>query len=181
VPLGLRSRHPRLVDYLADLPAGILSYPECQAHAGLLGAVLAAMPRHEVEPRPDPFVAALLQPSRSTWIPEVRFHAALLAIADGESMSDAGFLTWVRAGNAAAYRGLVYRALMAMISPAQLLERAASRWDAFHRGSRLSVTSLGAGEVRVQLSFPPRSFTPPSWAASWRPSPRRSSTAAVAT
>ena len=154
---SLRARYPRLMEYLGALPAGIHSYPECQSRAGLLGSVLARESRREAAP--EPFVEALLRPATTPWVPEVRFNAALLAIADAESMSDAQHLRWARATNGQLYHGLLYRALMAMFSPAVLLERAASRWDSFHRGSRLEVTGTHAGEARAVLTFPARLYT----------------------
>jgi hypothetical protein len=49
---------------------------------------------------------------------------------------------------------------MAIFSPAQLLERAPHRWEAFHRGTTLRVKVAGPNEAGVTLSFPPRLFTP---------------------
>jgi hypothetical protein len=159
-PAWIRPRYPRLMDYLAGLPAGIHSYPECQSRSGILQTFLEAAPRMNEEP--DAFVAELLRPATRGWVSEVALNAALLAIADATWMTDAQFLEWNRATNRALYKGLVYRALMAIFSPAQLLDRAGARWESFHRGTRLMVMNEKATATSApgELTFPPRLFTP---------------------
>jgi hypothetical protein len=157
-PEWIRPRYPRLMDYLGALPAGIHSYPECQSRSGVLQTFLEAAPRSAEEP--EPFVAELLRPPTRGWVSSVPFSAALLAVADANWMTDAQFLEWIRATNRALFRGLVYRALMAIFSPAQLVERAGARWESFHRGSWLTVTSGGAGQATGELTFPKRLYTP---------------------
>jgi hypothetical protein len=157
-PTWLRPRYPRLVDYLSGLPDGLRSHPECRSRSGILQVFLDAAPRL-AEDQP-PFIEALLRPSRLAWISEVTLNAALLAIADVGWMTDAQLLEWNRATNRALFRGLVYRALMALFSPQLLLERAPARWESFHQGTRLTVTSAGPGAATGELAFPARLYTP---------------------
>jgi hypothetical protein len=146
------------MDYLESLPNGIHSYPQCQARAGILQTFVDAMPA-PVEPV-DPWVAALLRPSPRAYVPEVVLQTSLIAMADAAALDDAQFLEWNRKTNRALYGGLLYRALMAIFSPMQLLERAPKRWENFHQGTTLRVRSTGPSEALATLVFPERLYTP---------------------
>ncbi len=157
-PASLRPRFARTMDYLEALPDGIHSYPHCLARAGILQTFVGAMPP-PVQPL-DPWVAALLRPSPRAYVPEVVLHASLFAMADAAGMDDARFLEWNRSTNRALYGGLLYRALMAIFSPMQLIERAPKRWENFHPGTTLTVRSTGPHEALATLVFPERLLTP---------------------
>lgn len=157
-PASLRPRFARTMGYLESLPAGIHSYPQCQARAGILQTFVDAMPP-PVQPL-DPWVSGLLRPSPRAYVPEVVLHASLFAMGDAAGLNDAQFLEWNRATNRALYGGLLYRALMAIFSPMQLLERAPKRWENFHQGTTLTVRSTGPREATGTLAFPERLFTP---------------------
>jgi hypothetical protein len=157
-PEALRPRFPRLMGYLDALPAGIHSYPECRARSGIQQTFLQAMPATAGEM--DSFVVALLRPSARAYIPEVVLNASILAMADATRMTDAKFLEWNRATNREMFGSVLYRALMAIFSPAQLIERAPARWESFHPGTTLTVKSTSSHEGRCELTFPERLFTP---------------------
>ena len=154
----LGARYTRLAGYLVGLPDGLDSYPQCVARSGVLEAVLAAAPG--AQDRGPPLVAALLAPPLRPWTQEVVLQAALLAVADHAGMTEARFLQWCRSTNRQLYRNLVYRALMAFLSPLTLLERGAARWSSFHHGTTLEVGRDGEKVAQGQLTFPPGLFTP---------------------
>lgn len=157
-PASLRSRFPRVVGYLEALPAGVHSYPECVARSGILQTFLDARPPATGDV--DPWIAALLRPSPLRYVPEAVLNAALLAMGDAAGLTDAQYLDWNRATNRQLYRGLLYRALMAIFSPAMLLERAPARWESFHVGTKLAVEVRGAKEAAAVLTFPAQLFGP---------------------
>jgi len=158
LPAWMGQRFVRVQDYLDALPSGLDSYPDCLARSGLAQSFVEAAPRGREWL--DPVVAELVPAPVRGWVPEVRFLSALLAVGDAAGMTDDQLLSWNRETNHALYRGLLYRALMAMFSPAALIERAPGRWASFHRGTSLSVVPDGPGRAVGVLSYPPRLFTP---------------------
>jgi hypothetical protein len=157
-PAWMGSRFVRVQDYLEALPSGLASYPGCQARAGLAQTFVAAAPRGREHL--DPVVAELGRAPVRGWVPEVGFLATLLAVGDAAGMTDAQLLAWNRETNRALYRGIFLRALMALFSPAALVERAPARWSALHQGTSLSVNLDGPGRAIGVLAFPPRLYTP---------------------
>ncbi len=158
-PSELRLRYPRVGAYLAALPAGLDSYPECRARSSVAESLVKARPPGAPgAPRP-PSVTALFGPCLRSWMPEVRLQATALAIADDARMSDAQFLAWTYDANAAMYRSAAYRAIMTLVSPQLLLQCGAARWNIFHGGTRLTCESEGSGRGVALLTFPPRLFT----------------------
>lgn len=154
----LGSRYRRVTEYLGALPGGTDAYPECLARRGVVEAVLSAVPRFG-DPAPQRITELLAMP-RGAWIPEVVFNAAILALADRAGWSDIQILAWHRALNRRLFRGPMYRAVMAFFTPRLLLERGASRWNAFHAGTTLEVAAEGDHGGTAILRHPPRLFTP---------------------
>jgi hypothetical protein len=157
-PASLRPKFQRTMDYLDALPDGIYSYPECQARSGILQTFLESRPPPVGEQ--DPWVVGLLSPTTRSYIPEVVSNAGLLAIGDAAGLTDAQWLAWNHEANRALFRGLLYRALMAIFSPMMLLERAPARWESFHVGTSLTLTKGGEREAIVRLAFPERLHLP---------------------
>lgn len=153
----LGSRYVRVQEYLAGLPAGLGSYPECRARHGLVETVVSAAPRFDVGA--PPLVLDLLSSPRTPWVPEVVFGATMLAMADRAGWTDAELLEWHRSLNRHLFRGPIYRALMAFFSPQFLLERGASRWATFHSGTTLEVAAAGQRGAAARLEFPPGLFS----------------------
>ncbi|MFL5274609.1 MAG: DUF2378 family protein [Anaeromyxobacteraceae bacterium] len=153
----LAERYPRVAAYLESLPRGLASHPQCEARSSIVVHFLAGTERVD-EPLPRE-VAQLLTPPTTLWTPEVRLAATMLAVADQERWSDAQHQAWLLARNRELLSGIVYRALMAFLSPAALLEKAAARWSSLHRGTELDVERSGEREVVGRLSHPPRLFT----------------------
>lgn len=163
---------PRLDRYLARLPRGLGSYPECQAKAAAFRNIvesrsLAHFPFDAVPPE----LARLLRtPAPHTaWLSEVGVMAAILAMADSFGMSDRALQQWLHECNASLLANRMYRMLMALASPSMLMHGAATRWGSLHRGSTLEVTDqsfeetgLGQrGGVTITLRFPPHLYDEP--------------------
>lgn len=155
-PDHLRERFPRMLEYLDSLPAGLHSYPQCQARAAILQTFVEVGPKLGADA--DPFIARLLLPPPRGFVTEVVQNAGFLAIADGAGMTERQYLDFCHAGNRALFTGLLYRALMSLFSPATLLERAPARWESFHPGTRLTIS--GDGPSVARLTFPPYLYSP---------------------
>jgi hypothetical protein len=92
---------------------------------------------------------------------EVELQATVLAPADLRRLDDQAFLGWNHQVNLGIYRNPSYRAVMAFMSPRTLLERGAARWDAFHRGTTLTVRrGEGVAAAEADLRFPAHLITP---------------------
>ena len=150
------SRFPRLTSYLAGLPRGLDSYPECQARTSLCKNFLDSLPTPRPRPDqvPEPFARALVRLPAALWMPEVHAMAISLAIADHYGFDDAAYLRWVHEANSGYFRSVLLRVLMAFVSPAELVARASARWSSIHTGSTLTATLVDKGRARVVLEFP---------------------------
>ena len=146
--------------YLAGLPAGLDSFPECLAKGSVLRSTLVQQPIDELLARLPDALRPLVKdpPVDSEWMSEVRLVATYLAITDIRGYGDADVLVWARDRNRALFRNPAYRILMAVSSPATLLRGAAMRWANWHRGSVLEIEGILDVGVRAVLRFPPGLF-----------------------
>ena len=105
---------PRVARYLAGLPNGWLSHPECECKATLYREALAALPRRLDTTGLDPLVVSYVEepPPMTSWVPEVVSSAVYLAIADRVFQNDDAFLVCaaehVPSGTLAAFTVLVH-------------------------------------------------------------------------
>jgi uncharacterized protein (TIGR02265 family) len=146
--------------YLAALPQGVDSYPECAQKGAILSQALARLPGLRIEaPLPAPVRELLTSPPLpSAWVPEVRTTAALLAICESHFPSEAAYLEHALQANRALLGSALYRVLMVVATPQLLLRRAALRWEALHRGSRLEMERVENDRARASLTYPPGLF-----------------------
>lgn len=149
---------PRLDEYLATLPAGMASHPECQIKGGALAQLIDTLPSvgRDQYPLQHYFRDGVLP---SSWYPEV--HMAVLTLATREIAfpSDAGFLEWMRDGNLKLFQSKLYYRLMKLVSPRTLLQRGSVNWSQFHRGSEFVVDEIDDGHALARLRFPSRLFS----------------------
>lgn len=146
--------------YLAGLPAGLDSFPECVAKGSVLRSTLVQQPVAEIAARlPAPLRQLVTDPPvDSEWMSEVRLVAIYLGVTDVRGYGDADVLAWARDRNRALFRNPAYRILMAVSSPATLLRGATMRWSNWHRGSTLEIEGIADAGVRALLRFPPGLF-----------------------
>jgi hypothetical protein len=149
-------RFARLERYVAGVPGGLDGYPAALAKGALVRNLLEEEPVAELLPAlPEPLRSlAADQPIGSEWIPEVRFDALLLAVADARGLTDEQLLAWTRARNRRLFSSPAYRILMAVAAPAQLLRFAGARWGNWHRGTTLEVDGIADDGVRFSLAYP---------------------------
>ncbi len=153
-------RYPRLNAYLAGLPQGLASYPECTSKASLPLMLIKGMPAPAPRPEdvPEPLATYLARPPSGMWVPEVEAMAVSLAIADHYRMTENQHLQWLKSQNRGFFSSLMYRAVMSFFSPAALIPKGTARWAAVHRGSTLRAEVVGEKDVDVFLDFPPSLF-----------------------
>jgi hypothetical protein len=152
-----RMSTPHLDAYLAGLPAGLASHPECQQKASIIREFLADCPAllRETRDAPEPVRALLVwPPPLNAWVSEVVANAAFALARDLVFPSDDSFGQAVFRFNRRLFDKAMYRLLMALVSPSRMITLGASRWSAFHRGSHMSGTILGRSHARVDLGFP---------------------------
>jgi hypothetical protein len=147
---------PRVGAYLAALPGGLESHPECVAKGSLVRNLLEGQPAVELARRVPKALRSLAAepPMGVEWVPETHLTALYLGLADVRGMRDEDFLLFARERNRALFRSPAYRFLMEVVSPAMLVKFASQRWGNFHRGITLEVGGVSDEGVRFLLRFP---------------------------
>lgn len=147
---------PRVERYLARLPRGIQSHPECLIRASVFQVFTARSLRHFPWDQAPPEIVGLLRTpvSPTAWLPTVHVLAANLAMLDHHRLSDAESLAWFHDANVTLLHNRVYRALLAFASPALFFASAPRGWAAFYRGSGIGVVQEGK-LAHITLRFPP--------------------------
>jgi uncharacterized protein (TIGR02265 family) len=126
----------------------------------LCETLLAAMPapRPVAAECPPPLDRILAEPYAASWMPEVEVMAVSLFIADHYGMDDGRYRSWLKRANRSFFKSVVFRALMALVSPRAFVPRAGARWAAVHRGSQLTGRMLSERSAEFVLTFPPRLY-----------------------
>lgn len=147
---------PSVESYLASLPRGLSSYPECMHKGDPLRVWLQRSPTREVARLVPPAVAALLDGDRTLppWVPEVHANVLYLAMRQAHFADDAAFLTHARECNRAVLETPVNRVLFWAAAPRSILRAAGLRWGSLHRGSAIDVRFGQDSTASVVLSFP---------------------------
>jgi hypothetical protein len=141
--------------YLADLPDGLASYPECRAKASMVRFVAGRLPAGGLPDLPAPIASLLHDPPPATsWVPEVHYNAASLAAADLVGCDAEGFHAFWQGVMEDMIRSPLYRMILGMVSPSGLLTTAAKRWGLFHVGTRLTASTTDEG-LTLGLPHPP--------------------------
>ncbi len=147
--------YQRLDDYLAALPEGLASFPECRVKASLFRAALASYPlRAPRQGLPGPLVRLFDSPPPVTeWLPEVVSVAAHYAIADAQELNDDAAVDWMYRTNRQLAQSRLYRAVTAVASPRLALRGAKMAWGMIRKGTNLSV-ELDDDSARITITHP---------------------------
>jgi hypothetical protein len=142
--------------YLASLPRGIGSYPECLHKGETLGVWLQRSPTRDVARLVPPQVAALLDRDRPAppWVPHVHANMLYLAIRQAHFADDAAFLAHAHECNRAVLDTPSNRVVFWVAGPRSILRGTGLRWRSLHRGSALEVRVARDNSADVVLSFP---------------------------
>jgi hypothetical protein len=155
------ARFPCVAEYLAGLPEGLDSHPDCLAKASLYRSLLdgRSLRGADVATLPDPMRKLIEDPPPiSTWIPEVHSHSVMLAVCDLCFADVDAFARYAYVTQRRLFEGRLYRALFRFAAPPMLLRGAALRWGGFHRGSQLLVESMQAERATIRLRHPPHLY-----------------------
>lgn len=149
----------RLERYLARLPNGVDSYPEVVVKASTFTAALADKPIPVVHGQlPPPIEKLILTPPLvSAWVPEVHMVAIFKLIGDHHFEGRGGtpaFLDWVYDQNRKLLGGKLYRALFFFLTADHVFRGVEQRWNAFRRGTSLSVVSRSGRHALFEFRFP---------------------------
>jgi hypothetical protein len=146
----------RVDTYLASLPRGVDSYPECMHRAEPLAVWLQRTPTAGVARLLPPQAAAWLDRDRPTpsWLSEVHACAIYLAIRQMHFADDAAFVAHARECNRAVLRTLTARLVFLAATPRAVLRVARLLWANLHRGSTMEVRFARDTSAEGLLSFP---------------------------
>jgi hypothetical protein len=138
------NRLPELHSYLASLPRGLDSFPECSVRDFAVEAYAREFGRFATEAGlPEPVAKLFLGHFGASWLPEVHFQAAHAAVRDLAFADDASFHKWLYRANTELFDRPVLRSLMRLLSPTLVVIGATRRWATFHIGSELTTGKLG--------------------------------------
>lgn len=151
-----RARFPSVAKYLERIPGGLAAYPHCISKASLLRSVLQDFAIDRLAPGLPTTLADLVRnpPPSGHWIPEVHFRAVMRAILDEFFGDPAKFLAWTYSAQQRLLGGPLYRMLFVLMTPERIARSAHSRWDSFHRGSKIDF-EIFSGYGIATLIHPP--------------------------
>ncbi len=145
------ARLPRASEYLASLPQGLGSFPNCRVRDITVEPYARAFGYLANEPGlPAPVADLLGGISSGPWFPEAVFMAAHLVVRDRVFDSDTSFHEWIFNANALLFDRPILRNLMRLVSPTLIVLGSAKRWAAFHDGSELTTDCVRATAERAQ-------------------------------
>lgn len=151
--------HRHLDDWLAKLPDGEHSYPQCVMKAGLLNIALEHRPYTPPAELPEWLRSFIEQPHAATaWVPIVHCNAYLLAQLD----TDFGgrverYLEFNYDVNRAFGKHPMYRMLYRVVSPSFLLRRGTGPLRLVYRGLGFSV-SADSNSATLRITHPPELY-----------------------
>jgi hypothetical protein len=159
---------PSVSRYLARLPDGAESYPECRCKGSVVRSTLAELPALStaVLGTLPPAVQNLITapPDVSAWTPTVHHNALLAALFDVR-YAIGGTAAFERAAFEKSRKllgGPLYRMLFAVLRVERLLHNSERRWGMFHRGSTLTLEAYeenaGGRCSKTVLRYPPELF-----------------------
>lgn len=150
----------RIDAYLASLPEGIDSYPQCTHKGEPLSIWLRRSPTEGLADKLPAPCAALLDAARPfpSWVPEVHANVLYLAILEVSFGDERAFLAHAEQCNRAVLQTPTNRVLFWVAAPKAILRAAGQRWSSLHRGSAIEVRVAQDTAAEVDLHYPPRLF-----------------------
>ncbi len=149
---------PRSAAYVATLPHGLASYPDCLCRgSGLTFATYAPL-LEAPSGLPDEVLEVARRPPGATeWVTEVMGQVLFLALADRSGLGDDDFLDATSREVARRPGGHLLRPLVELTSPELLISVGEIVWRTERRGSVLELVP-GDRRCRAVLRYPPHLY-----------------------
>lgn len=142
-------------EYLAQLPAGLASYPEAKAKVSTLRGFFDMHAIQSLLPVSVQHSLAEDVPA-SNWVPEVHVTAAHIAMRAVSFESDDDYVAFARAHNYRLFSSPLYRGAFRLFRPGRLARLLNSTWGLFHRGTSVRVLQQTESSISFVLTFPRR-------------------------
>lgn len=146
----------RMDAYLASLPAGLESYPQCRIK-GAAFAPLVKSPPPGLDPSVLPAsLRGVLErpPSVTDWVPEVWFASIVHHLRDAVFDTDEAYEAWNLEGMRNTLGGPLYRMRFAFLSPRRMAKMAPRSWSSFRLGSHRTLLEEHPDHNVGQLEYP---------------------------
>lgn len=152
----MKTRFPRLFNYIKRLPAGLDSYPECQSKGSIIRSTLDGHDGEELLKGLPEELAVYVRtpPSVGEWTSNVHNGALFLAVCDLFYPEQSQMEAWTRERTKTMGTGL-YRGLMHIGGPRIFFRVSKSMQGLFQRGVDVSPKFEGANRMLNTLTFPP--------------------------
>lgn len=157
-PLDIKYLHlVRTRAYLASLPDGISSYPECRCKAAVWKNILKWTDTRTLPDRipMDPPILPDPNTLNSSWIPLVKHFVGHLVLRDCLFPTDDDIYRHFLTANRRLLSGPLYRVMFAVASPKMCVQAADRRFSKLFEGITLSAVITDAHSTRVELKYPP--------------------------
>lgn len=149
-------RYPKLTEYLASLPDGLASYPECKAKGTLIKSIIEGQLADDLTDGAPVELANVIRnpPTFNQWVPATWSDALFYLVVDRKYPTEEAMIDWCYKRTLKMGQSAMYRALVRAAGPKALLKMGAKVHDMFQRGTTLRV-ELGAKEAELFLEHPP--------------------------
>jgi hypothetical protein len=153
----------RIERYLASLPAGFASHPQCQHKFATIRDFIVGTPLLERRDVLPPHLARMVAnpPPVTAWVSEVEANCIFLGVREACFRTDDEYYLFSAERSHQLMSRPMYRLMFALISPRRVVKGAAWKWTQFHRGTSLTGT-LDDDEKggRLELRFPEGLMSP---------------------
>ena len=159
--MSLVDNYPGLADYLAGLPNGLDSYPECTSKGSLLRSTLEGHPHNAFVEGLPPLLAGLIDspPPPGIWRPAVHGIALVHAVCDRFYPTEEDILLWGRRRSESMAANRLYRAVLRVSSPRVLFRMTTQLNGLLQRGTTFVQEFLEPGHSVATLYYPARLHT----------------------
>ncbi|MEM6956036.1 MAG: hypothetical protein AAF645_10120 [Myxococcota bacterium] len=150
-------RFPSLADYIARLPDGLASYPECQSKGSLLLSAVLDQDLDEITEGLPPVLVNVMRapPPAGVWVSAVLSDAAFHAVCDRVYATDDAMLAWCRERTMMMATNPLYRAFFRVSGPRVLFKMSMHSHRLFQRGTDLEIETLEPNRVVSRMTHPP--------------------------
>lgn len=151
------ARFPSLFAYLAALPAGLDSYPECRTKGAIVRSAIDDSDLSSVVDAIPAPIAALLRerPPLTAWVPAVHADSIFHLHCDLHARTERAMLEWTYTRSTRASSQKTYRHLLAVAGPRFFLRAGGQLHGLFQQGTELEIPELAGERAVLVLAHPP--------------------------